>query len=107
MVLWFLALGFGLSRISRLAWTPLLIAALLDILSTATSFNRELIGGGAALAGVAAAGVALGAAIGWCHGRLLRFQRRHALLLTTASALALAMAAYVQWHAYVEQYRAV
>jgi hypothetical protein len=102
MVLWFAAMGMGLSRLEAGAWIALIVA----IISTLTSFSTLIIAVVASLAGIALAIAAAGAGVIVLVERL-KLNSRHIAGVAAVAALAVTMFAYVQWHAYVDQYRAL
>jgi hypothetical protein len=103
MVLWFAAMGMGLSR---LGMAGVAVGLVIAALSTLTSFSAMIIGVVASIAGIALAIAAAGAGLIVLSERL-KLNARHLAGAGILAVLALAMTGYVQWHAYVDQYRAL
>lgn len=118
IVLWFAAIGLALSRGVRRRWIQLSLAGVLALLSAATTFSAlsfsqrafhfstTLGGVVAALMGVAAVagGIGVGAAFVISHWQL---SRRIVGAVVAICMAGLALATYVDWHAYVDSYRDV
>jgi hypothetical protein len=103
MVLWFAAMGMGFSRLGKVG---VAIALLIAIVSTMTSFSTLIVGVVASLAGIALAIAVVGTGFIFLGDRL-RLNARQVAGIGAIAVLTIAMVAYVQWHAYVEQYRAL
>ena len=103
-VLWFADLGLALSKWVRNGTTQGAVCVIPAAVAAATSFDRAFASHIATFSAVGLVVAVIGAAFLWLQLRVLHLSRQRLGLLGGLAIVLPALAAYVNWHAYVSEY---